>query len=61
MFLVNPQASKSVTSLYKLLHIRTYTFDCFFRTRGIIKMRFGRVLMQHMTNVSDLFLPLLQR
>lgn len=37
--LMNPRTSKTRTSSQFLLHSRSYTFDCFFRTMGNIKMK----------------------
>ena len=40
--LVNQETPKSVTSSYtSLSHMRRYTFDCFFRIYGGIKINFN--------------------
>ena len=60
---MNPQTSKSVKSLWSLLH-RNYTFDCFFRILSNIKMKLAHILLQLVTNISNSFtfnaLPLMQ-
>ena len=43
VFLVNPQTSKSMTSSQTSLHIRSYSFDCFFKILGSIKMKFCQI------------------
>ena len=58
MFLVNP---KFVASSKTLLHFRPYTFDCFFRIHGSIKMRFGQVLVWLMAKPWNFILVLLWR
>ena len=37
MFLVKPKTLKYVAPSFTLLHIKNYTFDCFFRILGNIK------------------------
>ena len=44
-FLMNPQTSKSVTSPQILLHIRSFSFDCYFRILGSIKVQFVQILV----------------
>ena len=58
---MNPQTSKSLKSSYILLHIRSYTFDCFFRVLDSTKIKFGEKSVQIITNISNLFLVLLRR
>ena len=43
------------------LHIRSYNFNCFFIILGSIKIKFAQILMQIMTNISNLFLAVLRR
>ena len=54
MFLWNPQISKSVTSSQALLVNGSYTFAYFFWILSTIKMKFGRVLLCYMTNISNM-------
>ena len=58
---MNPQILKPVTSSQALLHIKSYSFDCLFRILRSIKMKFGQILVQLMTNIFSLFLTLLWR
>ena len=58
-YLVNPQTSKSVTSAWTVLRIRSDTYNCFFRVLGSISMKLGQILLQYMTDISNLFLVLL--
>ena len=43
MLLMNPETSKSVTSSQTLLHIRSYTYECFFRILVSLNMKFGQI------------------
>ena len=33
-------------------HIRSYSFDCLFRNLGCIKLKFGQILVQTMTDIT---------
>ena len=56
--LVNSQNSNSVTSSLTSLNTLSYTWDCFFRTLGSIKMKSGGIVVHLMTGISNLVLPL---
>ena len=59
LFLKNAETLKYATSSETQVLFKNYTFDCFFRVIGSIKMKFAQVLVQRMTNISSLFLRLL--
>ena len=44
-----------VMSSWTLLHISSYNFHCFFRILSSININSGHILVQHMTNISNLF------
>ena len=50
--LENPGTQKSVTSTLTLLHVRSFTFDCFFRNQGPIKKKLDQILVPIMPNIS---------
>ena len=56
---MGPQTSKSVMSSLTLLHIRSETFDYFFRILRNIEMKFEQKKVQLTTNISNSFLALL--
>ena len=51
---MNPEASKSATSLWTSLEIRSHHFDRFFRVIGSVKMKFALVLAQRKANISNI-------
>ena len=56
MSFLNQKASKSMTSSsLTLLHISSYTLDCFLRMIGSIKMKFSQTLVEILTKISALF------
>ena len=55
MFLVTAQTSNSLMSSRTWLHIRSYTFNYLFRILWSIKIIFGLIFDQYMTNISTLF------
>ena len=55
VFLGNSETQKPVTSILTLLHVRSYTLDCFFRSLGSIKKKFDQILVSVVSNISDSF------
>ena len=53
-FLVNQQIEKYVTSKKISLHIRSYSFHCFCRFLGSIKMKLGQIFSQ------TIFIPIVK-
>ena len=53
--LENPETQKSVTPTLTLLHVRSYTFDCFFRRQGSIKKKFDQILVPIMPYIWRTF------
>ena len=53
--------SKICYVIMDMIASNSYTFECFFRALGGIKIKIGQVLLQLMANIFRLLLPILRR